>query len=241
VKLAAELARPDTGQTLYVLDEPTTGLHFDDLQKLLDVLHRLVDLGNTVVLIEHNLDVIKSCDWMIDMGPEAGATGGLIVAAGTPEHVAAWAKRATKRKNAQRAHTGEALVEVLERGPQVERKAFDASQWDAPRSNEVEIEQLGAKVPMPWETNGRQWHTKDRVGRMGQACRWDGRVLEAVVDRIQELGEFGETDWSERSVVEIAATKKSQGWFFHAITGEEWLLKMKFRTGRNTFKQEELV
>ena len=75
VKLAAELARPDTGKTLYILDEPTTGLHFDDVRKLLDVIHRLADLGNTVVVIEHNLEVIKTADWVIDLGPEAG-TGG---------------------------------------------------------------------------------------------------------------------------------------------------------------------
>ncbi len=87
VKLAAELARPSTGKTLYLLDEPTTGLHFDDIRKLLDVLHRLVDLGNTVITVEHNLDVIKTADWMIDLGPEAGAAGGQIVAIGTPEDV----------------------------------------------------------------------------------------------------------------------------------------------------------
>ena len=87
VKLAAELARPDTGRTLYLLDEPTTGLHFDDVRKLLDVLHRLVDLGNTVVVIEHNLDVIKTADWIIDLGPEAGEGGGYVVAEGTPEEV----------------------------------------------------------------------------------------------------------------------------------------------------------
>ena len=89
VKLAAELARPDTGQTLYLLDEPTTGLHFEDLARLLDVLNRLVDLGNTVVVIEHNLDVIKTADWVIDMGPEAGEAGGYVVMAGTPEQLAA--------------------------------------------------------------------------------------------------------------------------------------------------------
>src|SRR5690606_14526942 len=89
VKLAAELSRPDTGRTLYLLDEPTTGLHFDDVRKLLDVLHRLVDLGNTVVVIEHNLDVIKSADWLLDMGPEAGEGGGYVVASGTPEDIAA--------------------------------------------------------------------------------------------------------------------------------------------------------
>jgi excinuclease ABC subunit A len=89
IKLAAQLARPDTGKTLYFLDEPTTGLHFDDIRKLLDVLQQLVERGNTVVIIEHNLDVIKCADWVIDLGPEGGAGGGSVVAVGTPEQVAA--------------------------------------------------------------------------------------------------------------------------------------------------------
>ena len=89
VKLATELARTDTGQTLYLLDEPTTGLHFDDIRLLLGVLQRLVDRGNTVLVIEHNLDVLKSCDWLIDLGPDGGSRGGQIVAAGTPEDLAA--------------------------------------------------------------------------------------------------------------------------------------------------------
>ena len=89
VKLASELSRRSSGTTLYVLDEPTTGLHFDDVRKLLDVLNRLVDQGNTVIVIEHNLDVIKSADWIIDMGPEGGDRGGTVVAEGTPEEVAA--------------------------------------------------------------------------------------------------------------------------------------------------------
>jgi excinuclease ABC subunit A len=88
VKLSRELARRGTGRTMYILDEPTTGLHFEDVRKLLDVLHRLVDQGNTVVVIEHNLDVIKCADWIIDLGPEGGAAGGLVVASGTPEAVA---------------------------------------------------------------------------------------------------------------------------------------------------------
>jgi excinuclease ABC subunit A len=88
VKLAKELARAATGDTVYILDEPTTGLHFADIQKLLDVLHRLTDAGNTVIVIEHNLDVIKTADWVVDLGPEGGAAGGQIVAQGTPEHVA---------------------------------------------------------------------------------------------------------------------------------------------------------
>ena len=84
VKLATELAKRATGRTLYILDEPTTGLHFDDVARLLDVLGRLVDAGNTVVVIEHNLDVIKSADWIIDLGPEGGDAGGAVIAAGTP-------------------------------------------------------------------------------------------------------------------------------------------------------------
>jgi excinuclease ABC subunit A len=95
VKLAKELARRSTGRTLYMLDEPTTGLHFEDVRRLLDVLGRLVDQGNTIVVIEHNLDVVKTADWVIDLGPEGGAGGGLVVAAGTPEHVAVAAGSAT--------------------------------------------------------------------------------------------------------------------------------------------------
>jgi excinuclease ABC subunit A len=88
VKLAAELSKIATGKTLYILDEPTTGLHFADIEKLLEVLQRLVDAGNTVLVIEHNLDVIKQADWIVDLGPEGGDEGGEVIAAGTPEEVA---------------------------------------------------------------------------------------------------------------------------------------------------------
>ncbi|HWT79028.1 MAG TPA: AAA family ATPase, partial [Candidatus Methylomirabilis sp.] len=88
VKLATELSRRATGRTLYILDEPTTGLHFDDIKRLLQVLEQLVDKGNTVLIIEHNLEVIKSADWVIDLGPEGGAAGGRVVAEGTPKDVA---------------------------------------------------------------------------------------------------------------------------------------------------------
>ena len=97
VKLAAELQRRSTGRTVYLLDEPTTGLHAEDVRKLLGVLHSLVEAGNTVLVIEHNLDVIKTADWIIDLGPEGGPDGGTIVAEGTPEQVAAIAESHTGR------------------------------------------------------------------------------------------------------------------------------------------------
>ncbi|MDQ3290714.1 MAG: ATP-binding cassette domain-containing protein, partial [Bacteroidota bacterium] len=97
VKLATELAKKDTGKTFYILDEPTTGLHFEDIKHLSDVIHRLVDKGNTVLLIEHNLDMIKVADYIIDIGPEGGDGGGTIVAQGTPEEVAACDKGYTAR------------------------------------------------------------------------------------------------------------------------------------------------
>jgi excinuclease ABC subunit A len=104
VKLASELQKRSTGRTVYVLDEPTTGLHFEDIRKLLGVLGRLVDAGNTVIVIEHNLDVIKTADWLIDLGPEGGTGGGLVVAEGTPEEVAA----------DDASHTGVFLKTVLD-------------------------------------------------------------------------------------------------------------------------------
>ena len=245
VKLAAELSRPDTGRTLYVLDEPTTGLHFEDLQKLLDVLHRLVDLGNTVVVIEHNLDVIKQADWVIDLGPEAGAEGGRIVAAGTPEMVCQQSavispeKRSGRRKpkSVALSHTAVALDPVLAAGPYAPRSASPDCENDVPRPGDLDITEVGKDARMPWQVNGRQWHTQDRVGRRGETTRWEGSVLAQIVDRIHELGTFSQTDWNDRSVVEIAAPKKSTGWFFHAITGEAWLLKMKFRVPRDTFQR----
>jgi excinuclease ABC subunit A len=107
VKLAKELSRRATGRTLYILDEPTTGLHFEDVRKLLEVLHELVDTGNTVIVIEHNLEVIKTADWIIDLGPEGGDTGGEIIAAGTPEDVA----------NATRSYTAQYLKPLLKKQP----------------------------------------------------------------------------------------------------------------------------
>jgi len=267
VKLAAELARPDTGQTLYLLDEPTTGLHFNDLARLLDVLNRLVDLGNTVVVIEHNLDVIKTADWIIDMGPEAGEGGGFVVVAGTPEQVVAHAEAATaagagKRKPKKetaaksatkspdkksaagellRSHTGEMLAPVLAADPHQERKPFDFEAAHAARMEDLEIEEVGSDVQMPWQADGRGWHTRDRVGRNGKPCMWEGEILARVVDRIHELGAFAPTNWNNRSIVEVTGEKKSDGWFLHAVTGDPWLLQLKFRVARRSFQKDDLI
>jgi excinuclease ABC subunit A len=113
VKLATELSKVATGRTLYILDEPTTGLHFADVQRLLEMLQRLVDAGNTVVVIEHNLDVIKTADCLIDLGPEGGEEGGLVVATGTPEEVAAVGD----------SYTGRFLAEIVGSGRRRRRTA----------------------------------------------------------------------------------------------------------------------
>ena len=112
IKLSRELSKVGTGSTLYVLDEPTTGLHFDDIRKLIAVLSRLVDAGNTVVVIEHNLDVIKTADHIIDLGPEGGDAGGRIIAEGSPEEVA----------RVKESHTGRYLKPILSRGEAPQRR-----------------------------------------------------------------------------------------------------------------------
>ena len=103
IKLSKELSKRSTGQTIYILDEPTTGLHFHDIQQLLNILHRLTDQGNTVVVIEHNLDVIKTADWIIDLGPEGGQGGGTLIATGTPESVS----------RSKKSHTGRYLKSLV--------------------------------------------------------------------------------------------------------------------------------
>ena len=182
VKLAAELSRPDTGKTLYILDEPTTGLHLDDVKKLLEVVHRLADLGNTVVVIEHNLEVIKTADWVLDLGPEAGAGGGELVAEGPPDEVA---------RN-PRSHTAKFLQGLLATGPFAERPEFDpkaaarkaleaaksSNDKVQPRTVEKEARkgkhqaepaaESSASAQAPWEIDGRKWHTRDRVARNGR-------------------------------------------------------------------------
>ena len=266
VKLSAELSRPDTGRTLYLLDEPTTGLHFTDLKKLIEVIQRLVDVGNTVVVIEHNLDLIKCADWVIDMGPEAGSGGGEVVFTGTPEMLVEYAelakkqaeatekpvkkkaKKATTKKKAAtkkaaplaRSWTGEALAPVVAEGPFEEREAWDPSEDDQWLEDDMDIEDVGEAAQMPWESDGRTWHTSGRVGRNGEIISWNGKILDEIVDRIENCEGFSDTSWNERATVEIYGEVKKNGWFFHALTGDPWFVKLKFRVRPRTFQQPEL-
>ena len=137
VKLASELQKRSTGRTVYILDEPTTGLHFEDIRKLLSVLNGLVDKGNTVIVIEHNLDVIKTSDWIIDLGPEGGSAGGTVVAEGTPEDVAA----------VPESYTGKFLAEVLD----VDARQDDADAAVAARSAR-EVCSPRLRMPLPAST-----------------------------------------------------------------------------------------
>lgn len=259
VKLASELARPSTGDTMYLLDEPTTGLHFEDIAKLLKVMHSLVDLGNTVVVIEHNLDVIKSADWVIDMGPEAGWGGGQVVYTGTPEDLVAYARLerqsaenpAKKRRSAKadpvqnkmmlRSYTGEALAEVLSKGPYEKREFFNPLAENLPRQGDITISQLAKESRSPWEIDGRKWHLETSLTRSGATPRWDRAMLRMLVDRIEASEKLGEIVWTTNSMIEVPAQKKGRGWFLHAFTVEENWLKLKFRIPRSSYTKQRLL
>ena len=235
VKLAAELARPNSGNTLYLLDEPTTGLHLADIAKLLEVLNGLVERGNTVCVIEHNLDVIKTADWLIDLGPEAGTGGGYIVAAGTPEDVVDG-----EGTREEVSHTARLLAPVLTAATRTERAAFDVEAEAEARAGDREIAEFGKDEAAPWEADGRRWHTVTRVAHNGKPARWEGATLAFVADRLAELGDFADPNWRHRSVVEVLHESKAGGWFLHAKTANEWFLALTFRVAKRSFDAADL-
>ncbi len=256
VKLAAELARPSTGRTVYILDEPTTGLHFDDLVKLIEVLQRLVDLGNTVIVIEHNLELVKVADWVIDLGPEGGERGGYLVAEGTPEDIvqfARWyadqAERATRSAQARksvaekrpstafpfRCYTGEYLEPVLAAGIYQERQRYQPPPAEE-QSAEAALAQWAHAEKPPWELDGRSWHLVGRVDRAGQPCVWEGQLLERVVDFLEGTGKLAAPIWNKKTVVEIYGPGKPHRFFFQAITCERYAVRMLFYTAPEVVK-----
>ena len=202
VKLASELHRPATGRTMYLLDEPTTGLHFEDIGKLLDALHRLVDGGNSVVVIEHNLDVVKSADWVIDLGPEGGSGGGEVIAEGTPEAVA----------GAADSHTGAALAVALGRrrarkggGKATRRRGKRPTSIEVKGATVNNLRSVDAKLPLDRFTvitgvsgSGKSSLAFDTLFTEGQrrfvqslstyARRFLGRLDRAPVERLEGLG-----------------------------------------------------
>ena len=240
IKLASELSRPNAGRTLYVLDEPTTGLHFDDIAKLLSVLNSLVEQGNTVVVIEHNLDVIKTADWIVDIGPEAGAGGGRIVTAGTPEDVVAYAKSVTRPSGHPRSWTGELLADVLEESSVGTIEVFDVARVARKRSTDLSVRELGKEAKLPWETDGQKWHTRECLSHDGKRCRWEGASLQYVTDLLGKISALSPANWNQRSTVEVKA-EKGLGWLLHARTGHEWLLTLCFRVKNKTFESKALI
>lgn len=250
VKLAAELAKPNSGRTLYLLDEPTTGLHFDDIAKLLKVLNSLVEHGNTVVIIEHNLDVIKTADWIVDIGPEAGIGGGHVVAMGTPEDIVAQSEAYLKSskngrsgtKQSYRSWTGELLKPVLEEGERGAIEVFDAKEAARKKAGDLDIAKVGKEIAAPWQEDGRKWHTESRISRNGKECRWEGEALAFVIDELADVEGLKPANWNDQARVEITAEKKvGTGWFLHALTGDEWLLRFYFRVPKGTFTEPDLV
>jgi len=195
VKLSSELSRRPTGHTLYVLDEPTTGLHFDDVRKLLEVLSRLVDHGNTVIVIEHNLDVIKTADWIIDLGPEGGERGGLVVAQGTPEDVAAMSG----------TYTGEVLVPVLAPGGRAAAKTRPAKA-SVPRNKRPSVT-AAATSARATRVNGAARPAKVSAAKVSAAKVSAGKVSAGKVSAAKVSGK--KVSAAVKTARSRAATKKA--------------------------------
>ncbi|MBD3239156.1 MAG: excinuclease ABC subunit UvrA [Chitinivibrionales bacterium] len=209
VKLARELARPGYGQTIYLLDEPTTGLHVSDVQRLLAVLHRLADSGNTVLVIEHNMEVVKSADWVIDLGPGGGEHGGTVVAAGTPEEVS----------RCGRSSTAPFLREALERSPRVERAAL-LGDCARPPVGQIPDDMVDATVRPPWEEDGDVWHTGDDDG---PRPHWDSQLLLALIRSVEKLHRRMTTEWKQREVVCVGVVGETKPFLTVSTSTLCWL------------------
>ncbi|MCA8987974.1 MAG: excinuclease ABC subunit UvrA [Planctomycetaceae bacterium] len=207
IKLAAELSKPNSGETFYILDEPTTGLHIDDIAKLLKVVNSLVEYGNTVVIVEHNLDVIKTADWIVDIGPEAGIGGGWIVAEGSREDVVAEAAALLEtekyldpaQKIRHRSWTGELLQPLLKASPREDRDAIDVQQLKQTAKESGQQKKIGKQLP--WEENGKEWHTQKASKRSRQ--KWDQEALDVLLEFLEDDCGF-DLDYSNPREVQFA-------------------------------------
>ena len=228
VKLAAELARPMTGNTLYLLDEPTTGLHFDDILKLIEVLQRLVSLGNTVVVIEHNLDLIKCADWIIDMGPGAGIRGGELVFAGKPEDLAAMAASSAKRKRGKpkdagdqvRSETARYLAEALRYSDSAKEAGTDLEVEGPKRKPKSTVKNDKRKVAVthkaptksPWQVLGRRWHSTGKGFPNGETPDWPLELADQMLDLLQQVAGDDSLAFDEPDRVNVRPTGTEKTW-----------------------------
>lgn len=206
VKLASELARPMTGNTLYLLDEPTTGLHFDDIEKLLDVIQRLVDRGNTVVVIEHNLDVIKCADWIIDIGPGAGANGGEIVFAGQPEGL-------VNSNSVTAPYLAEALS--FTKRNKVRKPKLDSVVDSKSRRPKVSAAKKLAKAPVatePWQVLGRRWHSLSKGFPDGQGPEWPLELVDRVLAVLEKVAGEASIQFNAPDRVDVTPNGNQTTW-----------------------------
>jgi hypothetical protein len=211
-----------------VLDEPTTGLHCADILKLLEVLQRLVEAGNTVIVIEHNLDLIKCADWVIDLGPGGGDEGGQLVAAGRPEDIAGCSESAT----------GPFLKDALSRARR-EELAVEGVAKPPPRGAHREaLEALAEDAERPWESDGRGWHLSGETPT-GEPREWEAGALEAFVELTTDALGVDDADWADSRYVTLSRNGDSD-WVVRAQTHRRWDVRLQIRAPKGMFVQSAL-
>jgi len=229
VKLARELVKPSRSSTMYLLDEPTTGLHPADNIKLLRILNRLVDAGHTVVVIEHNLDVIKTADCVIDLGPGGGEDGGYVVASGPPEQVA----------RSHRSVTAPYLAQAIKDSPKCDREALTVDERK-PAGTKAPQVQIGEDVLTPWERDPIAWHTEQRKTSAGEQRAWQGEVLIVLRELIEQLPKPPEQDWQHPDYIKFSVPE-ARGWWARARTDKKWYLDLQFHTEKGLLDEAELA
>ncbi|MGI5817139.1 MAG: excinuclease ABC subunit UvrA [Armatimonadota bacterium] len=228
VKLARELSKPARGHAVYILDEPTTGLHCADVLKLLEVLQRLVEAGNSVIVIEHNLDLVKCADWLIDLGPGGGDQGGLLVAAGRPEEVATCAESAT----------APFLKDALERARREERDLRPVAAPPRRGAHQEALEALAEDAERPWETDGRAWHLSEETPS-GERREWEPAALEAFIEMAAGALGVEDADWADSCYVTLSRIA-ADDWIVRAQTHRRWDVRLQIRAPKGVFVQSVL-
>jgi len=223
LKIARELLSARPRNTLYILDEPTTGLHLADLIKLLKILNRLVDYGNTVVVVEHNMDFVKAADWVIDLGPGGGDTGGYLMAQGPPETVA----------HTRASPTAPYLRRVLESSPRAPRAELTLP--ERPRPARVIFGEL---VKAPWESDPQGWHLRQRIHE-GQTVHWSPDALRLLDEAITALGARG--DWANRThIYYYPPLGKGKDWWAYVRTAGTLYLELVVRVAKGRFDEDSV-